>query len=305
MEGRLGNQLFQYAIARKLSIEFDQDIGIDFSMIEKTTEDLSGGWEDSLKYFNVTSYKRINWKDYLSLTQKIVLLIYISFWKKKVDREKQHKFEIKYNPLLNKFNINWFSLGYNNIMIKNNQNKNIILRGYYESEKYFNDIKKKLMEEFTPKAPLLEKNKALYEKIVNSNSVCISIRRGDVVEKKELASKMYICNKLYFNKALNYLKKLDMNFQYIVFSDDIEWVKENMKFPDGTLFEDGTDPVWEKLRLMYSCKHFIISNSTFSWWAQYLSKNENKIVISPSKWAVNFGDEYLDLINDNFIKIDV
>lgn len=161
------------------------------------------------------------------------------------------------------------------------------------------------MEEFTPKVPLLEKNKTLYEKIVNTNSVCISIRRGDIVEKKELASQMYVCNKLYFNKALNYLKKLDINFQYIVFSDDIEWVKENMKFPDGTLFEDGTDPVWEKLRLMYSCKHFIISNSTFSWWAQYLSKNENKIVISPSKWAVNFGDEYLDLINDNFIKIDV
>ena len=72
-----------------------------------------------------------------------------------------------------------------------------------------------------------------------------------------------------------------------MFSDDIEWVKNNIYTGCVTYYEDGTDPVWEKLRLMSACKHFVVSNSTFSWWTQYLSKSENKIVISPSRWFNN------------------
>lgn len=71
---------------------------------------------------------------------------------------------------------------------------------------------------------------------------------------------------------------------FFMFSDDIEWVKNNIHTECVTYYEDGTDPVWEKLRLMSACKHFIVSNSTFSWWTQYLSANENKVVVSPSRW---------------------
>lgn len=60
-------------------------------------------------------------------------------------------------------------------------------------------------------------------------------------------------------------------------------------------------PVYETLRLMYSCKHFIISNSTFSWWGQYLSRNDHKIVISPSKW--NNDDFDTPLLEDEWIKL--
>lgn len=99
------------------------------------------------------------------------------------------------------------------------------------------------------------------------------------------------------------MKQKVRNAKFFVFSDDIEWVKENMNFPEDSVFESGNDPVWEKLRMMYSCKHFIISNSTFSWWAQYLSRNSEKVVIAPNKWR-NKGvwqDIYQE--NWNIIKI--
>lgn len=81
-------------------------------------------------------------------------------------------------------------------------------------------------------------------------------------------------------------------------------MKKNIDFKDYEVYSEiGNDPVWEKLRLMYSCKNFIISNSTFSWWAQYLSDNDEKLVICPSKW---FNSDYVgDLIEDDFITIEV
>ena len=95
---------------------------------------------------------------------------------------------------------------------------------------------------------------------------------------------------------------------FFVFSDDIDWVKKNMKFPKSTYFETGDDPVWEKIRLMYSCKHFIISNSTFSWWAQYLSRNKKKIVIAPSRWGnqtYKCKNELIDIYQEDWILVDV
>ena len=89
----------------------------------------------------------------------------------------------------------------------------------------------------------------------------------------------------------------------ICFSDDIEWVKNNLDFKCETYYENGNDPVWEKLRLMSCCKHFVISNSSFSWWAQYLSCNKNKIVYAPTKWYVD--NRKVDIFQDSWKYINV
>jgi hypothetical protein len=141
----------------------------------------------------------------------------------------------------------------------------------------------------------------LYEKIENTNSVCVTIRRGDFLLDQFIKS-FYICTPEYFKKGIEKINNIIKNPQYIVFSDDIEWCKKNMSFPEGTVYESGNDPIYEKIRLMYSCKNFIISNSTFSWWAQYLSRNERKVVIAPKVWN-KF--EYADPIYDkDWIIID-
>ena len=110
-----------------------------------------------------------------------------------------------------------------------------------------------------------------------------------------------MCDKEYFYNAIELIKSKVRNAIFIVFSDDLEWVKSYIKleekFPECKFYyESGKDTVEEKLRMMTKCKHFIISNSSFSWWAQYLAKNENKIVIAPDAWFTN-GDKnglYID-----------
>ena len=100
------------------------------------------------------------------------------------------------------------------------------------------------------------------------------------------------------------IKKYVENPTFIFFSDDIDWVRQNIKVDVPCYYESGSDPVWEKLRLMYSCKHFIISNSSFSWWAQYLGRYSGKFVISPDHWYNNKDiNATCKMIQPEFIKI--
>ena len=179
--------------------------------------------------------------------------------------------------------------------------KNIFISGPWEKPSLFNDIRPVLLREFTPLLPPPASNQSLYEVIESSESVCISVRRGDYESDPACRATFSVCHKSYFEQAITIIQQKIKNPTFIMFSDDIEWVKSNLTVPGKVYYESGKDSVWEKLRLMYSCKHFIISNSTFSWWAQYLSRNPNKIVISPDRWYLP--DKQWPLIEDTFIKV--
>ena len=100
------------------------------------------------------------------------------------------------------------------------------------------------------------------------------------------------------------MKKKVKNAKFYIFSDDINWVKNNIDFGCDVTFVEGNNPNYEELRLMYTCKHFIISNSSFSWWAQHISSNPKKVVIAPNKWFNN-KDQVCDIFEENWIKIEV
>lgn len=136
--------------------------------------------------------------------------------------------------------------------------------------------------------------------------MCLSIRGGNylVSKVKEL---LFVCDKNYFYKAVSKACDYIDNPKFIVFSDDLKWVKEYIDlegmFPNCEFYyEDGTDTVEEKIRMMTMCKNFIISNSSFSWWAQYLSTNKDKMVIAPSYWFTN--GEKNGLYMNNWLLID-
>ena len=287
ISGRLGNQMFQYAAVRSIYEKSSVKGKLVFNFQKGV---LDRGFEDELKYFKVLKYDN-NGKYKSNIFQKILLSIF-NFSEKfvtlfclilKKDMEfAKYKYEKKFSNFLSKFGIYFVRQGY--VKFNNFNAKDKFLLGYFDSAKYFDDIRDILLEEFTPKKAPLTKNNNLYNYINSGESVCITIRRGDFVSNPVFKKNHYICTPNYFVNAMKIMKKKVKGARFVVFSDDVEWCRENIKFPGEVMFESGEDPVWEKLRLMYSCKHFIISNSTFSWWAQYLSRNDKKVVIAPSRW---------------------
>ena len=310
MAGRLGNQLFRYELEKKIQKMTGEDLYIDFKRVYEKG-DPENGWTNSLKLFKTNNYYEVNnRKDIFykntSLMQKMVYFLYkTGNYILKNDKAKLRNYQLKMQPLLNKFNLYFIEIGYYNYDFKYlKKNKLKYICGCFECDKYFLDIRDDILKEYEPISEKNIKNLKLYDKMNSTQSICITIRRGDFVTN-EKNSKLYnICDLNYYNKAIEVIKEKIENPVFFIFSDDIDWARKNIKIQNSEIyFEDGNDTVDEKLRLMSNCKHFIISNSSFSWWAQFLSKNNDKIIISPNKWYKS--DLKSDLINENWIKIEV
>lgn len=158
---------------------------------------------------------------------------------------------------------------------------NINLDGYFQSEKYWKHCENLIRYYFEPEKWIVVKLKALYHSIINTNTCSIHVRRGDYVNSPYHD----VCDMGYYTRAIELIKSKATIDNFLVFSDDISWCRQN--FPKEYLFIEGNEAI-EDLFLMSFCKHNIIANSSFSWWGSYLSKNIDKIVIAPNKW---FGEK--------------
>lgn len=305
--GRLGNQMFQYAYCKAIKEAVGGTLAFSFDKVyrQKEIDKKTEGFEDSLRFFNVEEYKVFKGDALLQFGNKVQVFLYRSAHYIKRKWFKSQSWQLffcriglyYYNDIDNDYQKDIAYLKKKSVFPKL-----IFCYDFLEIPERFENIRPILLNDFTPKRPPLECNKALYETIGTNNSVCISIRRGDFLSP-QYTNKFYICDETYIKKAIEKVKQLISNPVLVFFSDDIKWVKETIKTDLPSYYESGEDPIWEKLRLMYSCKHFVISNSTFSWWAQYLSRNENKVVISPDRW---YNDESMNihhLISKDFITI--
>jgi len=173
---------------------------------------------------------------------------------------------------------------------------NSVIHGFFQSEKYFKDQRKEILQIFTPP----EEIKKILQKydFLKYKTTSIHVRRGDYLNNPDLHT---VQNKAYFEEAINITKKYTE--KYIIFSDDIEWCKNNFIGKDFIFIENEKDYI--EIYLMSYCNNNIISNSSFGWWGAWMNENENKIIISPKKWFgpknINFTD--IDIIPENWIKI--
>jgi hypothetical protein len=173
-----------------------------------------------------------------------------------------------------------------------NQDYNYELDGFWQSEKYFLNISDLVREQLQPTNQIIEKLK----KHINGNSISLHIRRTDYVTSNGYHPVQSID---YYNKALEIIGDYD---QLLIFSDDINWCKENLNYKNMVFIENQTNI--EDMWLMSLCKHNIIANSSFSWWGAWLNKNEDKIVIAPKNWFGDFTNlNSLDIFANNWITI--
>lgn len=163
------------------------------------------------------------------------------------------------------------------------------LYGYFQSEKYFKTSQKLIRLLFT--CPYAEKIKWKYRELLEKNTCAIHVRRGDYLNLSEYH---YNLETEYYTDSMRRLKLLIQDIYFVCFSDDIEWCKENIK---ADMFI--SDDMFTEFHLMSYCNHFIIANSTFSWWTSWLCANKEKIVVAPPK-TKHFGVKKKHLILDDY-----
>lgn len=161
--------------------------------------------------------------------------------------------------------------------------------GYWQSEKYFHDETSQIKNDFTFANSLDIHNREIANKIQLTNSVSMHIRRGDYVQNAKVAEVHGMSSLDYYTSAIEYFAQHAASPHFFIFSDDINWVRSNLHLDYAHDFIEhnrGSDS-YNDMRLMSYCKHNIIANSSFSWWAAWLNSNEEKIVIAPNKWFNN------------------
>lgn len=174
--------------------------------------------------------------------------------------------------------------------------------GYWQSWRYLEGIEDILREEITPSRGLSKRTEETISKLKNENAVFLGIRRGDYLESAYNRKHYGSFNIEYYTKAIEHIKSKIENPIFYIFSNDINWVKDNMEFNANVVYRDDEEQISdvEELFIMASCKHAIIVNSTFYWWGAWLINNQDKIIIAPSKWFAD--DKPIDIIPDTWIK---
>lgn len=283
IRGRLGNQLFQYAFVRMLQYH-NPDVPVCYHFDEV----YSAGSAEQDFINALANFKTIDvgeGKDLpnLGFWQKILMKLYWMRYPHEAAIHIRNRYQMKWVGLLSKFGLYYLDLGYYKFP-KVLPKGDVIISGNFESEEYFGEVKDMILNEIVPRYPISEKNEALLNLMRTTNSVSLSIRRGDFTDDTNISKLHNVCTPLYYQRAIEYIKQHVENPVLFIFSNDVEWCRNNLDFGLETHYESGNDPSWEILELMSYCKHNIMANSSFNWWAQYKNKNQDKIVVAPSRW---------------------
>ena len=283
--GGLGNQMFQYAFGYRLAQLSNTEIKLDIAAFEK------------YKLHKVAIHHlNVNYNSLVIAENKV----------NRLTNEYGVRSLLKKAKLVSPKAtiIKETTPGFRKELIRK-YDEDVYLDGFWQSDKYFkgseDEIRNHLMVITEPSAA----NQQMLFAIKNSNAVSVHIRRADYVTNANTLSFHGICSIEYYQQAAELIKSKVNNPVFFVFSDDIAWAKENINFNTQQFFADmnNADTNYEDLRLMYSCRHHIVANSSFSWWGAWLNPLQEKIVIAPRTWFSQPGLDASDIVPESWIRI--
>jgi hypothetical protein len=282
--GGLGNQMFQYAVARAISLRTGQSLLLDLRHFEnKNTRKFV------LNNFSIPCVmtSSIGHKD-LDYTGSFIRRFAMQFLKPRIQKTKfirERKFNFDERIL--------------------NIDGNVYLSGHWQTEKYFLEFRNEILSDFLLRFPLSKGGELLYSQIRTDNTVALHVRRGDYVTNGNSNRFHGVLPLSYYEKATQLLLSRDRRLKFYVFSDDTKWCMQNLNFLNGARFIGDCKgiPDYEQLYLMSKCNHNIVANSSFSWWGAWLNENSTKTVVAPKSWFQRKGINTDDLIPDGWIRL--
>lgn len=282
LSGGLGNQLFQYAAGRALSLKLGVDLVLDISWFQ-------GGSDRAyaLEAFSINPKTYCGPFFFPGWAKRLLCRITRRWANRKlgvpVFREAHFQFDSAYTKL----------------------DSPVYLEGFWQSERYFSNYKEIITRDFILKGVTSDQYKFLANQIQSSDSICIHIRRGDYVTNPVATQMHGVCSLDYIYQGVKAISEDLMQAHCFIFSDDPGWVRNNLILDLPFTIVDVAKPheAHFDLALMSQCKHFVIANSSFSWWGAWLSNNASKRVVAPKKWFANSQKCTDDLIPASWMKI--
>lgn len=284
--GGLGNQLFQYSLGRRLSAARKVGLKLDTSDFER-----SGDREFRLQHFAIEAQIATPIDVQRFQRPKSALWRFL-------DRLREGC-----KPYYRRRTVWQRGDGYDERILR--VPRSVYLVGYWQSEKYFTAIRETLLDDLTVVTKPAPENIDLAARIGGCQSVSLHVRRGDYVTHPGVRSVLNTCSEQYYLSAVRVLGSTVSSPTFFVFSDDIAWAKDHLKLDYPTTFvaHNGPERDYEDFRLMAHCRHHIIANSTFSWWAAWLSSHPDKIVVAPQQWFRDPTRSSQDLIPSDWMRL--
>ena len=263
LKGGLGNQLFQYAAGRRLALTLGVPLKLDISFYKRQSQRTYELDRFCIEADIATLWEAASWRGLRFLTritQRLGLL-------PRLVLEKSFEFD----PAI--------------LHVQDGR----YLDGYWQSYRYFADVAPQIHRELAVRIPPSDEDRMLLDRMRECESVCVHVRRGDYASNPITRQVHGLCTTEYYRTAVEAIVAQLRTPELFVFSDDMPWVKQNLRFELSTTHVEhhGVDSAPLELRLMAGCRHFVIANSSLSWWAAWLAAHEESIVYAPRQWFVD------------------
>ncbi len=271
LKGGLGNQFFQYAMGRTLALRYGATLKLD----------LSGVADNPLRRYELDKYPiRAT-----IATEDELMMFGGGPASPSSGCTRYHQPHFHFDPAVH------------------GAAPPVQLIGYWQSERYFRHIADAIRRELTPIEPMDAENERALANIRGSNAIAVHVRRGDYVTNPLAAAAHGVPSLGYYRRAMDYAASRVADPVFYVFSDDHDWVRDNLRHPAPLVQMTVNAPErgFRDIQLMSACRHHILANSSFSWWGAWMNTSPDKIVIAPMPWFLDKRLDTRDLLPPDWI----